>query len=119
MDTGKLNDYTYYEGYEGEPEFILSAGDESIHIWDGYINDIFGTPVMDGKGWKGLTRDFNEMIGPFDSDEPCLINVNEYLDDAIRYRDRMMDYEETPHVLEALINWLNEHADVEVFASVD
>ena len=119
MDTGKLNDYTYYEGYEGEPEFILSDGDEYIHIWDGYIHDIFGTPVMDGKGWKGLTRDFNEMIGPFDSDEPCLIDVNEYLDDAIKYRDRMMDYEETPNVLEALINWLNEHADVEVFASVD
>lgn len=119
MDTGKLNDYTYYEGYEGEPEFILSAGDESIHIWDGYINDIFGTPVMDGTGWKGLTRDFNEVTGPFDADEPCLIDVNEYLDDAIKYRDRMMDYEETPNVLEALINWLNEHADVEVFASVD
>ncbi len=34
MDPGKLNDYTYYDGYEGEPEFILSSGDESIHIWD-------------------------------------------------------------------------------------
>lgn len=63
MDTGKLNDYTYYFGYEGEPEFVLSSGDESIHIWDGYINDIFGDPIMDGKGWKGLTRDFNEMTG--------------------------------------------------------
>jgi len=119
MTTGKLNDYTYYEGYEGEPEFILSAEDESIHIWDGYINDIFGTPVMDGTGWKGLTRDFNEVTGPFDADEPCLIDVKEYLDDAIKYRDQTMDYEETPNVLEALINWLNEHADVEVFASVD
>lgn len=82
MDAGKLNDYTYYEGYEGEQEF-------------------------------------NEVTGPFDADEPCLIDVKEYLDDAIKYRDQTMDYEETPNVLEALINWLNEHADVEVFASVD
>lgn len=120
MDTGKRDDYTYYDGYEGELEFILSSGDGSIHIWDGYINDIFGNPSIDGKGWKGLTRDYNEMRGPFaEENVPCLIDVTEYLEDAEKQRDKTMDFEESSKVLKVLINWLNDHKTTEVLASVN
>ncbi len=74
---------------------------------------------MDGRRWKGLTRDFNEMIGPFAEGEACLIDVREYLDDAIMHRNQKMDYDETPNVLETLIKWLNEHETTEVLASVN
>ena len=120
MDTGEHNDYSYYEGYEGEPEFILSAGNESIHIWDGYISDIFGDPIMDGKGWKGLTRDFNEMTGPFSGETaPCKINVKEYLDDAETYKGCETSYEESVRVLDSLIKWMSTHLDDDVFANVE
>ncbi|MBQ7567843.1 hypothetical protein IJT17_03470 [bacterium] len=119
MDTGELNDYTYYNGYEGYPEFILSSGDKSMHIWDGYLEDIFGEPPLDGQDWYGLTKDFHEDTGPFDSFEPCPIDVEAYLSDAISCRGRKMRFEESPAVLEAMISWLSAHKDAEVFAVLD
>ena len=119
MDTGKHN-YAYYEGYEGETEFVLSSGNESIHIWDGYISDIFGDPIIVEKGWKGLTKDYNELTGPYgDNEEPCQISTDEYLADALLYRDHKCAYEESSDVLEELINWLRNHKDSVVFASVN
>ena len=43
MDIGNQNDnYTFYDGYEGEPEITLSIdGVMSIHLWEGYFDDIF------------------------------------------------------------------------------
>ena len=50
MDIGKLNDTTFYDDYEGEGEIMLSRSSstntESIHIWDGYFEDIFGNPCL-------------------------------------------------------------------------
>ncbi len=37
------------------------------------------------------------MTGPFDGDEPCLIDVGEYLDDAIKH----MDQETVLHIVKA------------------
>lgn len=45
MGTGRIIDnYTYYEGFEDEPEIFFTAEDENmqvLHIWDGYLDDIF------------------------------------------------------------------------------
>ena len=38
-----LNNVKYYKGFEGEPEIIFQFKDNkdiSIHIWEGYIDDI-------------------------------------------------------------------------------
>ena len=42
MDTGKINDnYTFYDGYEGETKIFLSFQDnQTVHIWKGYFDDI-------------------------------------------------------------------------------
>lgn len=58
MDIGKTNDnYIFYEGYEGEPEIILYIPNETtIHIWEGYFDDIYDTPSLDGKGWIGSQK---------------------------------------------------------------
>ena len=72
------------------------------------------------KGWTGLTKDFNELTGPYDEEmETCTIDVMTYLDDAVTHRGKIVDYEETPEVLEALINWLNKHKTMVVLASVN
>lgn len=54
-----MNDnYAFYEGYEGEPEITLRvANNVTIHIWEGYFDDIFDMPSLDGNGWTGFTRD--------------------------------------------------------------
>lgn len=60
MGIGKIIDNdTFYEGYEGEPQIVLSLADmEVLHIWEGYFEDIYGAPALDGKGWNGFTRDY-------------------------------------------------------------
>lgn len=64
--------YTYYDGFEGEPEYIfcLYAGDcftEKIHIWDGYFSDIINTIKPTENGWTSLTEYYHLCID-FDND---------------------------------------------------
>jgi len=67
MDIGKLkNNISYYEGYEGEPEVVVAlkgAEDITLHIWDGYFDDMFSTPLNRNGSWSGFTRDYQECVG--------------------------------------------------------
>ena len=106
----KIDDYTYYEGYEGEPEIVLDAlcaGMKVLHIWDGYLDDILRHPSLDGKGWDGFTRDYHQCEGAFgECDEGIITDVPEYLDDLRRYAARQFDYNETRDVYRLLCSWL-------------
>ena len=106
MGTVKINDnYTFYEGYEGEPEIILSIPNSStIHIWEGYIDDIYDTPSLEGKGWNGFTRDYHQMEGIFfNGGSKAEINPREYLDDLMLYKDKNFDFEETIQVFRYMV----------------
>lgn len=114
MDIGNLkNNHFFYEGYEGEPEIILAvaqADEYNIHLWDGYFDDIFGDPVLDGNGWKGFTRDLNQIEGIFRGDQKSIeIKTAEYLEDALSYRGKSFRYAESPAALALLIDFL-QHA---------
>lgn len=64
MDIGKTN--ANYIFYEGEPEIILSLENyKTLHMWEGYFDDIYHTPPLDGNGWKGFIRDYNQLEGIF------------------------------------------------------
>ena len=106
MDIGKINDnYTFYEGYEGEPEIILTLpGSEAVHIWEGYFDDIYDTPSLDGKGWNGFTRDYHQMEGIFiNGGSTAEITPKEYLDDLMLYKDKDFDFEETTQVFDLMV----------------
>lgn len=112
MDIGKMIDnYTFYNGYEDEPEIILSIkNSDTIHIWEGYFEDIYGEPSLDGNGWTGFTRDYNQMEGIFANNEPVIeINPLEYLQDLMIYKNKTFDYDETVQVFH-LISSLFEKA---------
>ena len=110
MPTGKQNnDERFYKGYEGEPELVLSSGEKTLHIWDGYMEDIFGNPIQSAEGWHGLTRDYNEFVGPYADD--CIesfIDLREYITDAKLYVNRKFDYEESADVINAIVEFLND-----------
>lgn len=111
MGTGKQND-DFYKGYEGEPEFVLSSGEESIHIWDGYMEDIFGNPIQGEDGWHGFTRDYNEFVGPYE--DGCIesyIDLDEYISDAELYSGRDFEYEESSEVLKAIMDFMKKSND--------
>lgn len=61
-DIGNLkNNYEFYEGFEGETEIILSILEHreyNIHIWEGYIDDIFSNAPLNQNKWTGFTRDY-------------------------------------------------------------
>ncbi len=110
MDTGKHRDnYTFYEGYEGEREIILSLSDVSYHIWDGYFEDIFGNPIVEEDGWNGFTRDYNEFVNTFDDEcVECAIMPEEYLRDIKLYVGQTFSYKETQEMLDLLQGILTE-----------
>ena len=120
MDAEKLdNDYRFYEGFEGEPELIFQSGKRSIHIWKGYIADIFREPVLSDGRMLGLTRDYHCFIGPFTGDcSEYAIDVAEYLEDCRRYKGRRFAFTESRLALDAMINWLEERRDPEITVRV-
>ena len=109
MDIGKLkNNTVFYEGFEDEPEielYLSESPDFNIHIWDGYFFDIFGSPTMDGKGWNGFTRDFQQLERTYE-EKDVVIDVNEYLNDLHIYDKRTFDFEETRECYELLCHFL-------------
>lgn len=112
MDIGKIDNFKFYEGYEDEPEIEFSTNDsniETLHIWDGFFDDIFRKPNLDGKGWHGFTRDYHQCEGAFDDNgEAEITNIQEYIDDLKTYESRKFDYKETKDVYKLIYSWLNE-----------
>jgi len=111
MGIGKIDNYKFYEGYGYEPEVELTTNIETmetLHIWDGFFMDIFGEPSLDGKGWHGFTRDYNQCEGAFDDGEAIITDLQEYIDDLKIYENRKFRFEETKEVYELICAWLTE-----------
>lgn len=111
MDIGNLkNNYAFYEGYEGEPEIVLmlaEATEYNIHLWEGYFDDIFGEPILDGNGWKGFTRDMHQLEGVFGDNETAIaIDASEYLEDILSYRNKSFRYAETASAMALMVEFL-------------
>ena len=111
MDIGNLkNNYTYYEGYEDEGKIVLCIeADQAIHIWEGYFDDIYDTPTLDGNGWKGFTRDYHQLEGVFSEDGGITeIDPSEYLEDLMLYKEKSFEFEETTEVFNLMVSFLEE-----------
>ena len=111
MDIGNLkNNYTYYEGYEDEGKIVLCIeADQAIHIWEGYFDDIYDTPTLDGNGWKGFTRDYHQFEGVFSEDGGITeIDPSEYLEDLMLYKEKTFEFEETTEVFNLMVSFLEE-----------
>ena len=112
MGIGKIDNYKFYNGYEDEPEIEFSVKEENmetLHIWDGFFDDIFRDPPLDGSGWNGFTRDYHQCEGAFDDEgEVIITDLQEYIDDLKIYENRMFDYKETKEVYELIYTWLTE-----------
>ena len=112
MNIGKIDNYKFYEGYEDEPEIEFSTKEEdmeTLHIWDGFFDDIFREPSLDGNGWNGFTRDYHQCEGAFDDyGEAVITDLQEYIDDLKIYESRNFNYEETREVYKLILDWLNK-----------
>ena len=111
MDIGNLkNNYTYYKGYEDEGKIVLCIeADQAIHIWEGYFDDIYDTPTLDGNGWKGFTRDYHQFEGVFSEDGSITeIDPSEYLEDLMLYKEKSFEFEETIEVFNLMVSFLEE-----------
>ena len=105
MDIGMLfNNTEFYDGFEDEHEievFISEKPESNIHIWEGYFNDIFGEPTFYEKGWHGFTRDFQQCERTFE-EKNVVVDVNEYLLDLLKYKNKKFKFEETRKCYELL-----------------
>lgn len=111
MNIGKTDNYKFYQGYEDEPEIEFSTNNsnmETLHIWDGFFDDIFRNPSL-GEEWTGFTRDYHQCEDAFDdTGETIIKNLQEYIDDLKNYENRTFDYEETREVYELICSWLEK-----------
>ena len=62
-----IENYKYYNGFEGEPEYIFCLYDdytliEKVHLWDGYFSDIMNAVSPAESGWTGLAEYYNLCI---------------------------------------------------------
>ncbi len=111
MDIQRLkNNRKHYEiGVEwAEPKVILSLKESpeyNLHIWDGYFVAIFGEPIFADENWVGFTRDYQEGVGAWEKVME-IENIDEYIWDMLRYKDRKFDWEETPEVFNLIIDFL-------------
>jgi hypothetical protein len=111
MDIGNLkNNYTYYDGYEDEGKIVLCIeADQAVHIWEGYFDDIYDTPTLDGNGWKGFTRDYHQFEGVFSEDGGITeIDPSEYLEDLMLYKEKTFEFEETIEVFNLIVSFLEK-----------
>jgi len=118
------NNTKFYDGFEGEEEITLSiveTPDINIHIWSGYFYDFVGKPALDGNGWRGFTRDYNQMERSFGNEDYVITDVKEYLDDLLTYSNIKYDYTEISECYSLLCCFLeyalkyNYHINVHVF----
>ena len=111
MDIGKLKDnWEYYDdSYYVPDEITISIKEEpefNIHIEEGYLYDIIrGNAPMDGKGWYGFTRDYLERVGGWE-DVSEIEDIDEYLNDLMKYVQAGFSYKESPNVLNLVIDFL-------------
>lgn len=102
-----LHDTEFYDGYEGEPEYVLECEDSaSLHIWEGYLSDILNPPCA--APWKGFTRDYEEYVRTYDDDaaEPVALDAQEYLDDLRGYAGRSFEFAESEAARERICDFL-------------
>lgn len=116
MDIGKIKgNYTFCDGYEGEPQITLTIKDDEdihIHLWDEYFDDIFGNPPLDGNGWTGFTKDYNQLEGVFaENADYCEIMPEEYLTDLSAYKGKTFDFEETADAVNLICELLQYAID--------
>ena len=111
MDITKLkNNWEYYDdSYYVPDEITISIKEEpefNIHIEEGYLYDIIrGNAPMDGKGWYGFTRDYLERVGGWE-DVSEIEDIDEYLNDLMKYVQAGFSYKESPNVLNLVIDFL-------------
>ena len=109
MDTGKLiSNTTFYDGFEDEPEielFITENPELNIHIWIGYISDIYDTPIFDGTEWRGFTRDYQQEVGTYE-EKNVVIDADEYLIDLLNYKNKQFRFDETGECFNLLYAFL-------------
>lgn len=109
MDIGKLvNNTVFYDGFEDEPEvelFIAESPEYNIHIWVGYIRDIYDKPVFDGNEWTGFTRDYQQEVRTYE-EKDTEIDIKEYYNDLLKYNDKHFRLEDTKKCYELIRNFL-------------
>ncbi len=112
MVIGNLPNYKFYDGYEGEPEVVLNICEKeemSLHIWEGYFEDVFENALLNGDGWSGFTRDVQQCERTFAGDGASVcIDIDEYLTDLRSYRGCAFEFKETAECLELICDFLTE-----------
>lgn len=68
----KLINTKFYDGFEGEPELILSDGENKLIIWNGYFETILDSLLDKNIEKEGIIKEYFNHEGWYD-DSPWVI----------------------------------------------
>jgi len=108
MDIEKFKNNEKYCAWWPEPDIILSIKESpefNLYIWEGYFGAIFNEAIFTDKMWVGFTRDYHEFIGAWEKATE-IENIDEYIWDMLRYKNKQFEWEETPKVFDLIIEFL-------------
>lgn len=104
--------YTYYDGFEGEPEYTFCLYDnnipvEKIHIWDGYFSDIIDTIEPDENGWTSLAE-YYQLCLEFENDNWKVPDIAAALEQLMNVDKTKIRFPESHNVLEILVEFFRK-----------
>ena len=99
--------FSYYDGFEGEPEYTFCLYDgnfpiEKIHLWDGYFGDIIDTIEPTEKGWTSLAE-YYQMCIYFDNDNWKIPDIKSALQQLKNIDTSKIKFPKSHEVLKILI----------------
>ena len=98
------------EGLEEYGGYGFEAIDDNQNVhfriltWEGYISDIFGEPDLNGDGWSGFTKIYQEcIIDDYSEENPYIIKNNiDFYNDLLKYKNLKL-IEESKTLYNALL----------------
>lgn len=102
-----IENFRYYDGFEGEPEYTFCLYDENnpiekIHLWDGYFGDIIDTIEPTEKGWTSLAE-YYQMCIYFDNDNWKIPDIQSALQQLENIDTSKIKFPKSHEVLKILI----------------
>lgn len=104
--------YRYYKGFEGEPEYTFCLYNENcpvekIYIWDGYFGDIIRTVAPTQNGWTSLAEYYHTCID-FDNDNWKIPDIKSALQQLKNIDTSKIKLSESYEVLALLVEILTK-----------
>lgn len=120
----KLENTTYYEGFEGEPELALAYGEEKFIMWIGYFEAILDALLQSNLPQEGILKEYFYHEGWYDDSPWEIPDTIAMIEQLKEFNIEMVNQSEPikkilPDIVEELIQFLESALQEQVVIEYD